>query len=96
MDAAIRGRGTSSSEEEDRLLEVEEAAVGSQISTDTLYRKARELPFTVRIGGNVRFSAQGISRFIATRQGRSRYLLRLDIQRYILSTWAEEASSGRG
>ena len=40
------------------------------ISTDTLYRKARELPFTVRIGGNVRFSAQGISRFIATRQGR--------------------------
>ncbi len=56
--------------EEDRLLDVEEAAQRLAVSTDTLYRRARELPFTVRIGGNVRFSAQGISRFIATRQGR--------------------------
>ena len=58
------------SQEEDRLLDVEGAAQRLAISTDTLYRKARDLPFTVRIGGNVRFSAQGISRFIATRQGR--------------------------
>ena len=62
--------GIPRQEEEDRLLEVEEAARRLAISTDTLYRRARELPFTVRIGGNVRFSAQGISRFIATRQGR--------------------------
>ena len=70
MDAALRRRRPPRHEEEDRLLDVEEAASATRVSTDTLYRKARELPFTVRIGGNVRFSAQGISRFIATRQGR--------------------------
>lgn len=56
--------------EEDRLLGIEEAAARLAVSTDTLYRKARDLPFTVRIGGNVRFSLRGLSRFIATRQGR--------------------------
>ena len=66
----LYGEGIPRQQEEDRLLEVEEAAKRLAISTDTLYRKAHELPFTVRIGGNVRFSAQGISRFIATRQGR--------------------------
>jgi len=57
-------------QEEDRLLDVEAAAARLAVSTDTLYRKARDLPFTVRIGGNVRFSARGLARFIETRQGR--------------------------
>lgn len=66
----LYAEGTPRHEEEDRLLEVEEAARRLGISTDTLYRKARELPFTIKIGGNLRFSSRGISRFIATRQGR--------------------------
>ena len=56
--------------DEDRLLDVKEAAGRLAVSPDTLYRRARELPFTVRIGGNVRFSVRGIARFLETRQGR--------------------------
>lgn len=66
----LYAEGAPRQQEEDRLLDVKEAAKRLAISKDTLYRKASNLPFTVRIGGNVRFSAQGISRFIATRQGR--------------------------
>jgi excisionase family DNA binding protein len=66
----LYAEGAPLQREEDRLLDVKEAAKRLAISKDTLYRKASNLPFTVRIGGNVRFSAQGISRFIATRQGR--------------------------
>lgn len=56
--------------EPDRLLEVEEAARRLSVSADTLYRRARDLPFTVRLGHLVRFSSAGIDRFIRTRQGR--------------------------
>ena len=68
--ARLFAEGTPHPVGDDRLLTVEEAAKRLGISKDTLYRKARALPFSVRIGGNVRFSAQGISRYIATRQGR--------------------------
>ena len=68
--ARLYAEGAPRPQEEDRLLDVDEASRRLSVSTDTLYRKARALPFTVRVGGNVRFSAQGISRFIATRQGR--------------------------
>ena len=68
--ARLYASTVSRPQEEDRLLEVEEAAKRLAISTDTLYRKARDLPFTVRIGGNVRFSARGLTRYIETRQGR--------------------------
>jgi excisionase family DNA binding protein len=57
-------------EDEDRLLDVEEAAKILGIHLDTLYRRAKGLPFTVRVGGSVRFSALGIQKFIRTRQGR--------------------------
>jgi predicted DNA-binding transcriptional regulator AlpA len=55
--------------EPDRLLDVSEAAVRLSVSPDTLYRKARDFPFTVRLGQLVRFSSAGIDRFIRTRQG---------------------------
>lgn len=58
------------SPEPDRLLDVEEASRRLSVSPDTLYRKARDLPFTVRLGHLVRFSSAGIDRFIRTRQGR--------------------------
>ncbi|HEY3351175.1 MAG TPA: helix-turn-helix domain-containing protein [Thermoanaerobaculia bacterium] len=70
LSARLFAEGAPHPVQEDRLLTVEEAAARLAISTDTLYRKAREMPFTVRIGGNVRFSAQGLSRYLATRQGR--------------------------
>jgi excisionase family DNA binding protein len=56
--------------EPDRLLDVEEAARRLAVSSDTLYRRAKDLPFTVRLGHLVRFSSAGIDRFIRTRQGR--------------------------
>jgi excisionase family DNA binding protein len=56
--------------EPDRLLDVEEAAQRLSVSSDTLYRKAKDLPFTVRLGHLVRFSSAGIDRFIRAHQGR--------------------------
>jgi predicted DNA-binding transcriptional regulator AlpA len=61
----------SATAEEDRLLKVEAAADLLDMSPDTLYRKAREFPFTVLLPGRqVRFSALGIQRYIRARQGR--------------------------
>lgn len=57
--------------EEDKLLTVEAAAKRLALAPDTLYRKAKDLPFTVRIGHQVRFSSAGIGKFIRSRQGRS-------------------------
>ncbi len=54
----------------DELLDVEEAAHRLSLSTDWLYRKAKELPFTVRLGRGLSFSARGIDRYIQQRQGR--------------------------
>lgn len=55
---------------DDRLLDVAEAAARLGTSRDYLYRHARRLPFTVRVGSRLRFSSRGIDRFIRTRQGR--------------------------
>jgi predicted DNA-binding transcriptional regulator AlpA len=56
----------------DRLLSVAAAAVRLGVSKDWLYRRASKLPFTVRLGPRrLRFSAQGIDRFIHHRQGKA-------------------------
>jgi excisionase family DNA binding protein len=57
-------------QQEDQLLDVDEAADRLGTSTDYLYRHSGKLPFTVRIGSRLRFSARGIDRFISTPQGR--------------------------
>jgi len=62
---------TAVPQEPDRLLDVQEAAERLGVSTDWLYRHARRLPFVVRNGRLLRFSSQGIDRFIKTRQGRA-------------------------
>lgn len=49
----------------DRLLTASEAAKVLGLSADSLYRRADELPFVVRVGGRVRFSSAGIQRWIA-------------------------------
>ena len=52
----------------DSLLTIEEAAARLKCSADWLYRHAKRLPFTVRIGRNLRFSERGIDE--AIRAGR--------------------------
>ncbi len=55
----------------EELLDVRAAARRLGTSTDWLYRRARSLPFTVRLpGGRLRFSVAGLARYIRARQGR--------------------------
>lgn len=55
----------------DQLLRVQEAAERLRTSPDYLYRNAKRLPFTVRLGPRqLRFSAHGIDRYIRQRAGR--------------------------
>ncbi len=57
-------------EHSETLLDIEEAARRLATSTDWLYRHAKRLPFTVRVGRALRFSTHGIDRYIRQRQGR--------------------------
>ena len=54
----------------DRLLDVKAAATKLGKSTDALYRNADKYPFTVRDGRSLRFSEQGIEKYIRQRMGR--------------------------
>jgi excisionase family DNA binding protein len=56
--------------EDDRLLTVDQAAQHLGLSEDWLYRHSDRLPFTVRVGRHVRFSAHGVERYIRERSGR--------------------------
>jgi len=57
--------------EGDCLVGAKEAAARLAVTVDYLYRHADKLPFTVRVGpGQLRFSSNGIERYIQTRQGR--------------------------
>jgi predicted DNA-binding transcriptional regulator AlpA len=52
----------------DRLLDVNEAAARLHMSPEWLYRHARKLPFTVRLGRKaLRFSDAGITRYLQRR-----------------------------
>ncbi|MEQ1679275.1 MAG: hypothetical protein ABL950_01515 [Nitrospira sp.] len=51
--------------QEDRLLTIEEATLVLGMSKDRLYRT--DYPFTIRDGGLLRFSNNGIQRFIRAR-----------------------------
>jgi len=60
---AINGQGS------DRLLTAEEAAKVLSVSPDWLYRNAKRLPFTRKLGPKMlRFSSQGIQKYLATRK----------------------------
>ena len=54
----------------DELLDVKATARRLGASEDYVYRHAKRLPFTVRQGRMVRFSARGIERYIRQRAGR--------------------------
>jgi len=53
----------------DRLMEIGEAAAKLSVTEDWLYRKGDRLPFVVRMGRNIRFSEQGIEKYIRQRIG---------------------------
>jgi predicted DNA-binding transcriptional regulator AlpA len=53
----------------DEMLDVQEAARRLNKSTSWLYHHAN-LPFRVKIGGGVRFSAAGIAKWLKARAGR--------------------------
>jgi len=55
----------------DQLLDVKAAADRLGTTPDWLYRNAKSLPFTIRLGlGQLRFSARGIGDWIRNRRGR--------------------------
>ena len=55
--------------EGDRLLDTEKAAEILSVSPDWLYRHANRLPFTRKLATRMlRFSYQGIQRYLATRK----------------------------
>jgi predicted DNA-binding transcriptional regulator AlpA len=53
----------------DTLLDVTEAAKRLATTRDWLYRHAKQMPFTVRNGRQLRFNAAGIARYIREREG---------------------------
>ncbi len=59
--------GTDKRTQKDRLLKVDEAAKRLGASKDYIYRHAAKLPFTVRIGRQIRSSEAGIDKFIRLR-----------------------------
>src|SRR5215831_18013804 len=60
---------TTTKHEADRMLTAEEAAEMLSMSTDWLYRNARKLPFTRKLGPKMlRFSQQGIVKWLESRQ----------------------------
>ena len=62
-------RTTSHGGSGDRLLNVREAAARLCITPDWLYRHHKQLPFVVRHGRLLRFSAHGIEDYIRKRRG---------------------------
>ena len=63
---ALNGNGH---QDGDKLLDAEEAAKTLSVSPDWLYRHANRLPFTRKLRPRMlRFSEQGIQKYIATRK----------------------------
>ena len=63
---ALAGGGRGSGDP-DELLTVAVAAARLGFSKDWVYRHAPKLPFTVRVGRQVRFSARRLEAYIAAR-----------------------------
>jgi excisionase family DNA binding protein len=66
-----QGLEASNHPQGDQLLTVEQAAERLSMSRDWIYRRASRLPFAVRLDGSaLRFSSQGIDRYIRQRRTR--------------------------
>src|SRR5437762_12481213 len=64
---AARLTGATTPVSEDRMLDIEAAADRTGMSKDWLYRHAKALPFTRRIGRKMLFSEAGLTRWLTTR-----------------------------
>jgi len=65
----IQALGHNGNGHEDRLLDAGETAKVLCVSEDWLYRNARKLPFTRKLGPKMlRFSYEGIVKWLATRK----------------------------
>lgn len=62
-----RSQSAPEKSSEDRLIGIDEASDILGVSKDKLYRHHEQFPFTIRIGGLVRFSYNGIQRWIKSR-----------------------------
>ena len=78
---ALQTNHQSASGDRDRLLTVAETADRLACTKDWLYRHHHRLPFAVRNGRQVRFSADGLDRYIRQRAGRERTSLPLQRER---------------
>ena len=65
--AQSNGQGEHS---DDARLKIEEAAARLGVSKAWLYRNSNRLPFTLRIGRSLGFSARGIEKYLRQRTGR--------------------------
>ena len=65
----IQALGHNGNGHEDRLLDAEDAAKVLSVSEDWLYRNAKKLPFSRKLGPKMlRFSYQGLVKWLSTRQ----------------------------
>lgn len=53
-----------SAPKEDRLLSVEQVAEILNVTPEWIYHNTRKLPFIRKIGGQLRFSSNGLQRYI--------------------------------
>ena len=53
---------------DDKLLSVEQVCEILNVEVDWVYHNARKLPFVIKIGGMLRFSSNGLQRYIASRK----------------------------
>jgi predicted DNA-binding transcriptional regulator AlpA len=66
---ALRSAGTKPKSNRDRLLTADEAAQMLSVSPDWLYRNAKKLPFTRKLGPKMlRFDYRGMVKWIETRK----------------------------
>jgi predicted DNA-binding transcriptional regulator AlpA len=62
-------KALSVTSQQERLLDAKEAAEMLSVSEDWLYRNSKKLPFTRKLAPKMlRFSYQGIVKYLATRQ----------------------------
>jgi predicted DNA-binding transcriptional regulator AlpA len=65
----IKSGGAKHESNENRLLTADEAAQMLSVSPDWLYRNAKKLPFTRKLGPKMlRFDHQGIVKWLSTRK----------------------------
>jgi predicted DNA-binding transcriptional regulator AlpA len=53
---------------DDKLLSVEQVCEILNVNSEWVYHNARKLPFVRKIGGMLRFSSNGLQRWIETRK----------------------------